>query len=301
MKQLIRKILRTFARRDETPYPSLSAETPYPSLSAAEILNRNRDFNARRKFKQDAYADLLSPYIGNFENLTLIEYVRETEIGDRKILLIRHDIDHDYQTALKIAQWEYQHGLKTTYCVLHTAWYYGYFEKGRILHTQNLVDLCKRLVDLGHEVNLHNNLVVTALTEDVSPADLLSQELDFFNSIGIRITGTASHGDKLCHQLNFRNWELFKECTDNRFGGPRVISFKHKRKIREVMLSEMSMFDFGLEYEGYDILRDVYHTESRGRLRTHHNARGRRPFGRKDPTKGSVIGVLTHPEWWEFR
>lgn len=244
--------------------------------------------------------ELLSPYMGSYENLTLIDYVRQPEIGDRKILLIRHDIDHDYQTAIKIAEWEYRHGLRTTYCVLHTAWYYGYLKNGRIIHTQNLVDLCKRLNDLGHEVNLHNNLVVVGLTANVVPAELLSQELEFFSSVGIHITGTSSHGDALCHKLNFRNWELFKECSDDRFGGPRVVTCNYKWKSREVRLGEIAMSDFGLEYEGYDILRDVYHTESGGRLRTRYKARGRRPFGRTNPDRGEVVGVLTHPEWWEF-
>ncbi len=60
------------------------------------------------------------------------------------------------------------------------------------------------------------------------------------------------------------------------------------------------MFDFGLEYEGYDIARDIYHTESGGRLRTRQKARGRRSFGRKDTQRGEVVRVLTHPIWWDF-
>ncbi len=272
---------------------------PY-SLSSSHINSFRKIHNKRKVYKPDDYHNLLSPYKEGYENLTYADYVREHDIGDRKILLLRHDIDHDYQTAIKIAEWESRHGFRATYCLLHTAWYYGHLEGERLIHTQNLVDFARRLNDLGHEINLHNNLVVTALNVDINPAKLLSQELDFFHSIGINITGTSTHGDSLCRKLNFRNWELFKECCDDRFGGPRTISYNTSGKSREIRLGGISMFDFGLEYEGYDIVRNIYHTDSGGNLRTRRDARGRRPFGRKDPKRGEVVGILTHPIWWDF-
>ncbi|MCH8068782.1 MAG: NAD(P)H-dependent oxidoreductase subunit E, partial [Candidatus Marinimicrobia bacterium] len=33
--------------------------------------------------------------------------------------------DHDFETALKMGAWEHERGLRATYCILHTAWYYG--------------------------------------------------------------------------------------------------------------------------------------------------------------------------------
>ena len=272
---------------------------PYP-ISSVELTLRNKKFDARRVYNMNDYERLLSPYMGSHVNMTYDEYVREADTGDHRVLLIRHDIDHDYQTAVRIAEWEHSRGLKATYCVLHSAWYYGHLDGDRIIHTSNLIEFTKRLVDLGHEINFHNNLLATALTHDVDPLALLRQELDFFRSIGIVITGTSSHGDGLCHKLNFRNWELFKECVGDAFGGPRTIYYESSDKTRSVRAGEISMFDFGLTYEGYDVMRDIYHTESGGKMRTRHKAKGRRPFGRKNPEKGEVVGVLTHPCWWKF-
>lgn len=251
---------------------------------------------ARKFLYPSDYEKILSPYVDSFESLRLTDFIREKDIGDRKILLIRHDVDHDHLTALKIAKWEASRGIRTTYCLLHTAWYYGKIDGDTIIHSNELIECARTIQDLGHEINLHNNLVATALKEGINPVKFLSDELDFFRSIGISIAGTSTHGDKLCRALNFRNWELFTECCDDRFGGPRIVEHE-KNSIR---LGEISMEDFGLEYEAYDIARDIYYTDSGGRPRTRKNLPGRRPFGRKNPEKGIIAGILTHPIYWNF-
>jgi hypothetical protein len=225
-----------------------------------------------------------------------VDYIREKNIGDRKILLIRHDVDHDHLTAVKIARWEASRGLKATYCLLHTAWYYGKLDGDSIIHSNELIECARTIQDLGHEINLHNNFVVTALTKGIDPVKLLSEELDFFRSIRIAVAGTSTHGDKLCRELNFRNWEFFSECCDDRFGGPRIVEYD-KNVVR---LGEVSMNDFGLEYEAYDIARDIYHTDSGGKPRMRKNLPGKRAFGRTDPARGTIAGILTHPIYWNF-
>ena len=254
----------------------------------------------RKRYNPSEYEKLLEPYLSMHEVMRYCDYVKKPEVGDRKILLIRHDVDHDHITALKIAKWEHDHNIRSTYCLLHTAWYYGCLDGGRYVHTRDLIDCATGLIDLGHEVNLHNNLVALALREGLNPPEILKSELDFFRSLGIEITGTSTHGDKLCRELNFRNWELFKECCDGRFGGPRTISWEGSNCKNKVDLGEISMFDFGLQYECYDVARDVYHTDSGGNLRTRHRTRGRRFFSPGDPEGGQIVGILTHPVWWRF-
>ena len=58
------------------------------------------------------------------------------------------------------------------------------------------------------------------------------------------------------------------ERCDDRFGGPRTITHKEGQVKRDIALGEYSMFDFGLDYEGYDVKRDIYHTDSGGNQRT---------------------------------
>jgi hypothetical protein len=268
-------------------------------LSEDERKSKLRRIAKMKRFVPSDYEQILGPYLDTHENLRYCDYVHE-EIGDRRILLIRHDIDHDHLTAHKIAQWEADRGLRATYCVLHTAWYYGELDGHRHVHTQDLVDLVVALHELGHEINFHNNVVVTALKVGTDPKALMRAELGALRSYGVPVTGTASHGDALCRELNFRNWEIFSECCDERFGGPRTLCYDGPNGKRSIELGAISMHEFGLDYEGYDVLRDLYHTDSGGRQRTVRRAPGRRRFGRQDYDRGEVIAVLTHPEWWDF-
>lgn len=294
--------MRTLFRRPQRPRgrTSTASVPPRPRLDHHQISRKQEAFAKRRTFSVDDYATLLAPY-RNHEDLRLVDYVRETEIGDRRILLIRHDVDHDHLTAIRIAEWEASHGLRATYCLLHTAWYYGELVDGQYVHTEDVVECAQRLVELGHEVNFHNNLVATALRcPDIDPEQVLAGELAFFRNAGVPVAGTSSHGDALCRDLAFVNWELFADCMHDRFGRPRTALNRVDGELAHVELGRVQMADHGLEYEAYDIVRDVYHTESGSRARTRYNTFGRRPFGRTDPSRGQVVGVLTHPIWWDF-
>ncbi|GAG12917.1 unnamed protein product, partial [marine sediment metagenome] len=138
------------------------------------------------------YEAILAPYLGEYEILRYCDYVRQADIGERKILLVRHDVDHDYVTAVKMGQWEYRRNIRATYCLLHSSWYYGKLEHGHYEHTKDLLCCARSLQGLGHEVNFHNNLVATALRENVDPVGLLEEELAFFRDHGISIVGTAT-------------------------------------------------------------------------------------------------------------
>jgi hypothetical protein len=271
------------------------------SLSIKERTKKQIGLNSKKKYVKDQYSELIQGYTGQgYEVMTLLDFIRKKKIEDRKVLVVRHDVDHDYMTAMKMAEWEKQHGIRSTYCLLHTAWYYGRLEGNTIRHTENLVDCAQQIKRLGHEINLHNNLAVTALKHAIDPEILLRNELEFFNSIGIQIRGTSTHGDILCRDFNFRNYELFREICDGRYGGPRCIIFNDGNKRSTVTLGELSMYDFGLEYEAYEIFWDIYHTDSGGKLQVRKNRRGMRHFGRTDPNRGSLVGILTHPIWWQF-
>lgn len=269
-------------------------------LPRAIVLYHMLRIKRRKLYDHAEYERLLEPYLGEYEIMRYCDYSQKSEIGDRKIVLIRHDVDHDPITALKIARWEHDRNIGSTYCLLHTAWYYGHLDGDRYVHTRDLVDCAKALTDLGHEVNLHNNFVVLALRKGLDAVELLKRELDFFRSLGIDIKGTSNHGDKLCRELRFRNRELFTECCNDRFGGPRTMIWTGPKCENKVDLGKVSMFNFGLEYECRDVDRDVYHTDSGGRLRTRYRNRRRKPFGCRDPERGHTVGILTHPIWWKF-
>lgn len=259
-----------------------------------------KKYNHKKKFNKKDYKNLINQYETHV-TMKHIDFVANYKRSDNNILLLRHDVDHDIETALKMARWEYKNVLKATYCILHTAWYYGHLENDTMIHHPNLIGWIKEIQDLGHEINFHNNLVSTALVNDIDPFTILEKELSFFKENGIDIYGTSTHGDKLCHKLNFRNWEMFRECCDEKFGGPRIVShLGEDNTTRRVDLGSCSMFSFGLSYEAYDILKHEYYTDSGGHFRVLNNVHGRREFLEHDFGSKQIVGILAHPIWWDF-
>lgn len=266
------------------------------------IIEKKRTaFIPKRKFNQEQYQELIAENRQNRINVTWHEAVTGIEKAQgQDIFLVRHDIDHDLETALRLAKWEYENGIRATYCVLHTAWYYGEFKNGKYEHYNLMVDTCKEIQELGHEINFHNNLAVLGLQTGYNPFAILEQELEFFHLNGIQITGTSTHGDRLCRELNFRNYELFSESVYESRGGPRIVSWEGN----QVALGSHSMKEFGLAYEGYDLPRDIYITDSGGNLRVIEGTRGRGGKRREeieiDLPYNNILGILTHPIWWEI-
>ncbi len=257
--------------------------------------------SAKKQFYRDLYGTLVLPPLEGRVNLTWYEAAKGEKANGKEILILRHDVDHDYETALRMAHWEHEHDLRATYCILHTAWYYGELKNGRMTRSREMLDCCRKLQALGHEINLHNNFVVLALQTGADPSRLLADELLFFRLHGVDIHGTSSHGDSLCRDLHFRNFELFSECIGDRFGGPRTLTHHG----RQVELGAVSMSAFGLEYEAYDIPFDRYITDSGHRPRTVLGTRGRAGKRRSEmeiePPYPMIVGILTHPIWWDFQ
>ncbi|OEF96827.1 hypothetical protein [Desulfuribacillus alkaliarsenatis] len=251
-------------------------------------------FSKKKVFTTYHYEKLLEPYIYKFRILTHAEFAQSERYYDN-ILLIRHDIDHDYETALRIGEWEQKKGIRSTFCILHSAWYYGMYREGRYIHTNELITLCKELRDMGHEINFHNNLITMSLQTGIDPIKVLKSELNFFKKINIDIKGTSTHGDKLCRLLNYRNFEIFSEAVNEQLG---------KREIQglygSVKLGSVSMKELGLVYEGYDFDKDIYITDSGGRIRSFRNIEGRTHLEINATHQGNLVGILTHPIWWDF-
>jgi hypothetical protein len=263
--------------------------------------NRSR-LEKKRLYYLDEYADLVLPAVEAYPHRTWLEATTAPAKGrPDEILVIRHDIDHDIENAVTMARWEADHGIRTTYCVLHTAWYYGRTSEGRVTaRSEEMVETCLEIQAMGHEINLHNNLIVTALRTGADPYDLLEEELAFLRGRGLDVRGTSTHGDALCGKLGVQNMELFSETVYPSRGGARTI----RHEGHEVTVGTRSMAEFGLAYEGYDLPRDVYISDSGGRLRVETDTQGRAGLRRHEmdppPAYGKVVGILTHPVWWDL-
>jgi len=210
---------------------------------------------------------------------------------DKKICLLRHDVDYSIDQAVAMAEIEYDAQVKSSYYVLHTATYYN---------QPNFIERCRYLQDMGHEVGLHNNIITAALKDPYAdPEKLLAVELAFLRGNGVDVVGTVSHGDDLCNELGYTNYQLFKGC----------VSGKKPERIAEVEFYQVDMARHGLDYEALFVKRHCYLSDSGGVWWWDY------PRGFDVPPADDVMGylenlagaegsftlhVLAHPIWWRL-
>lgn len=118
--------------------------------------------------------------------------------------VLRHDVDHNLDHAIEFATWEADNGFRSSYYLLHTAWYW-------VDDVKSMLAGARRLQELGHEVGLHQDAVAeayrlghreamdgSAVPFALAPAaDLVRVALDTLRQGGIKVSGTATHGTPL--------------------------------------------------------------------------------------------------------
>lgn len=144
-----------------------------------------------------------------------------SKLGTTDAISIRHDVDHSIDHAVKFARWERERGIRSTYFVLHSAYYY--------IDKANLYEQMRKIIAYSHEIGLHldtvNQNTVDGVPDYDAAATLLENELAVLRNEGFDIVGSAAHGGIRT------DLELF----DGRYQLGR----------------------FGLEYEAYDLQRKL--------------------------------------------
>jgi hypothetical protein len=184
--------------------------------------------------------------------------MRDVWKGDTgpRVLALRHDVDDNrdsFETALRMAEWERDHGYSSTYFLLHGASYWT---------PENLVRALA-FEELGHEVGIHVNAIAVALRERRSPEWILLEALGDLRSVGLRIDGCVAHGDELCGDgfggVRFVNDEMFVECARPAVGPP-VRDITHKGTT--VRIEPQPLSDFHLGYDANWLPRARYLSDS---------------------------------------
>jgi len=244
------------------------------------------------------YAGLLE-HLG--ETVTIDEAHREHRRQD--LVALRHDVDHDLDLALDMAQLEHERGCRATYFLLHTHRYWS---------DPFLADKCLQLIAYGHEVGLHLN----ALTEwfDGTIDDVGAYVRDLLRALreaGVRIVGTSAHGDRACYEHQFINYWIWRELrtADPAFNengrsaeGVHVENTGHRLPYPESHtltredgatfdLWSVSMTECGLTYDAIHVPHDHYWTDTGGSWSRSDDPR------RHDLSTGRHQ-VLVHPFWW---
>lgn len=153
----------------------------------------------------------------NYEILTCADYVKRKTVNNlpKKTLVNRVDIDYSVKKCEKIREIFDKLGVKATFFVrLHAQEYNPFsFENYRII---------KKLIESGHEIGYHSEVVDEAEIWNESAADCLERDIDILNKMfRIKIEGVASHGGL----TGLNNLDFWKDKLPS---------------------------DFGLLYEGYD-------------------------------------------------
>jgi hypothetical protein len=185
-------------------------------------------------------------------------------------IVLRHDVDSDIEKSYRCALLEVEMGIKSTYFILNTASYYKDFER--------TIEICQLLQGMGHEVGWHNNAITESILTRKPILECVETPLRELRSNGIRVFCTATHGDQLCQELKYVNYNIFGYTS-------RQLHGFYKGEIYKLS-------DFGLTVEAYDNA-SINISESAGVWPMDNDKKIE-----KFINTGGRLQILTHPEWW---
>ena len=119
-----------------------------------------------------------------YKFLTMKEAV-ELKAPQKKVIVLRHDIDHQLRLALKFAKIEKSLGIKATYFIRLHARYHPFSHKGyRVL---------KQLKEMNHELGLHYDCDFATLFDE-DPRHFLRRDKELFETlIQDKVHGVSPH------------------------------------------------------------------------------------------------------------
>jgi hypothetical protein len=226
------------------------------------------------------------------------------DADEARYLCVRHDVDHNLETALAMAKLEHALGIRASYYLLPPGDYnklenyYGRIEGKRLIQSARLGEITKEIAALGHEIGLHNDFLQLSRRMGRSVDDLVLEQITYFHALGVEVVGSASHGSRFARAHNYVNYEIFAECARPQ-SVRRQITFDNGDAFD---MFSIPMCSLGLEYEAYSIVRDVYISDTGSRMLV-----GGEYHDQLVPTMlsdlvgtASRVVVLIHPDWWKL-
>lgn len=238
-------------------------------------------------FRADDLAELDSALLSQADRVVPMYDVARGDTGPR-VVGLRHDVDDNlgsFETALRLAEWEFERGYSSTYFLLHGSHYWN----------EEWLGAVPQFEDLGHEVGIHVNAIAQAVRQRRDPHAILAEALAELRATGVRVVGCVAHGDDACYRkvdgvkkAVFVNDEMFTESQRPQFGAPdRLI--EHEGVI--CPLVPMPRSNYGLEYDANWLSRGDYLSDSGGRWS--------QPFSEVVERFGAgQLHLLVHSDWW---
>jgi hypothetical protein len=272
---------------------------PHPSadrvVAIAEVDRNRKRLQALRSFGVPDLEALRSLVDAADEAVPVRDAFARRHDWPERFLTIRHDMDHDVENAMRFAAWEADHGIKSTYYVLHNDWYWGADAAKPSRFVLNALDA---IASLGHEIGLHNQAITVALRQRTDPLLVLDRALAALRLRGFDVVGTVAHGEPTARSLGYVNSEVFTDCPRPKLGDPdRTITWSDERTgaTSQVKLHPLPLAEFGLEYEANYIGHTQYLSDTGGRWHRPFEEAAEH-FGRE----GGFLQLLIHPVWWAF-
>tara|TARA_B100000029_G_C17594426_1_gene963599 strand:- start:2755 stop:3732 length:978 start_codon:yes stop_codon:yes gene_type:complete len=228
----------------------------YPNLAlglTADIHNRNPFHDYGRLIESlCSVPDITVVHLSN---------LMKPQLSQQKVVSIRHDVDSDIHTAMKMSEIERKAGIGASYYFLPSAPYYRIRSRGEFLRSSLLGSYIKRIQKNGGEIGIHIDCLGDSLKYNLEPAKSLADELSWLRSLGATVIGCASHASYYVYgAANFEVIEGYAIENREQFTD---------RNGKSVKLGTEKMGDHGLQYEA-NYLNECYF----GKVPTHKYAVG---------------------------
>jgi hypothetical protein len=212
------------------------------SIEELETLIRST-YDAQANKTNAEYEELLNELSKDKYIVLPMYQMIDTVNPDKVIVCLRHDVDAHPFKALELATMEYLHGISSTYFFLSTATYYGTFTKNGMVRHECMKDIYQKISYFGHEIGIHNDLLAVMIEHNLDPFVFSQEEIAYYNSLGITIYGTASHGSSIARET-VANYQIFSD-----FSKSNYVEFNGT----QYPIGMHSLADYGFKYEAYFI------------------------------------------------
>lgn len=152
---------------------------------------------------------------------------------------LRHDIDADPITAIRMARFLASRGICGSFYLLHTAIYYGRMFGTLFVRHRELPRWVEALIVAGAEIGLHNDALGAHNLLGVDGPHAMAQEIAWLRELGAQVKGTVGHNSAPVYAAE--NSEVF---------AGRILWDQSDPIRRRLPLGTLSEAALGLSYEG---------------------------------------------------
>ena len=173
------------------------------NLNVTVILIKYVNFNCNFSYKH--YLEVLDYAKKKYSIGTLKEFHKLQK--KQKFIILRHDVDFSLDYALKLANLENKHDVRSTYFVLLHSQYYN------ALSNHN-ISIINKISELGHEIGLHYDTEFMPKSSKKINEQILKEIAIISDIIGMKVVSIAQHNVTISPVLNPNKIKGFMNTQD---------------------------------------------------------------------------------------